>query len=57
MNWTLFKATLRANWTIALFFALFIMIYVVSSIGMFDPASADALQAMLTLLPEGMVKA
>ncbi len=57
MNWTLFKATLRANWTIALFFTLFIMIYVVSSIGMFDPNSAEAMEAMLKMLPEGMVKA
>ena len=57
MNWTLFRATTRANWTIALYVTLFIMIYVVSSISMFDPSSADALKAMLDLLPEGLVKA
>ena len=57
MNWTLFKATTRANWVIALYVTLFIMIYVVSSISMYDPSSADTMKAMLDLLPEGLVKA
>jgi ABC-2 type transport system permease protein len=57
MNLPLFKATLRANWMIALVFTLFILIYVVSSIGMFDPVSAEAIDTMLSMLPEGLVKA
>lgn len=57
MNWTLFKATLKANWLIALFFTLFIMIYVTTSVSMFDPESAEALSSMMKMLPEGLVKA
>lgn len=57
MNWTLFRATVKSNWIIALFVTLFILIYVATSIGMFDPVSADAMTAMLEVLPDGMLKA
>ena len=57
MNWTLFKATLRANWTIALIFTLIILIYVSVSVGMYDPENSEAIAAMLDLLPEGLIKA
>lgn len=57
MNWALFKTTFRANWTIGLIFTLIIMIYVTTSVGMYDPENSDAIASMLDLLPEGMVKA
>lgn len=57
MNWPLFRATLRANWLIAVFFTLFILIYVTTSVAMFDPESAQALTAMLDALPEGLTRA
>ncbi|GMQ60552.1 ABC transporter permease [Vallitalea sediminicola] len=57
MNKTLFKATLKANWGIGLFFTLFILMYVTISIVMFDPDSAETIDSMLALMPEGMLKA
>lgn len=57
MNKTLFKATFKANWGIGLFFTLFILMYVSISITMFDPNSADTIEGMLKMVPEGMLKA
>lgn len=57
MNKTLFKATFKANWGIGLFFTLFILMYVTISIVMFDPDSAETIESMLALMPEGMLKA
>ena len=56
MNWTLYKATFRANWVLALIFTLIIMIYVTTSAAMFDPDSVEAMDAMFSLLPEAMIK-
>lgn len=57
MSWTLFKATLKANWILGVVFVLIVLIYVTTSASMFDPVSAESIQAMLDLLPEGMTRA
>lgn len=57
MNKTLFKANLKANWGLVVFFSLFVFIYVSVSITMFDPEGADMVDAMLSMIPEGMLKA
>lgn len=57
MNKTLFKATLKANWTIGLFIILMLLIYMIFSITMFDPANTDKIEGMLKMMPEGMIKA
>lgn len=57
MNKTLLKATLKANWTIGLFIILILLIYMIFSIMMFDPANTDTIEGMLKIMPEGMIKA
>jgi ABC-2 type transport system permease protein len=56
MSGPLFKATLKANWVIALAITLFIMIYVATSLSMFNPESAEFIESMLNVMPEGMIK-
>lgn len=57
MNKTLFLGTLKANYTLVVGITLFTLIYVTVSIGMFTPGSNEAMEAMLTMLPDQMVKA
>lgn len=56
MSGPLFKATLKSNWTITLTVTLFILIYISTSISMFDPKSAEFLDSMAKSLP-GFMKA
>ena len=57
MNKTLFVADLKANWQIILFIALFFMIYVTTSVAMYDPESVEKMEQMFNLLPKGMLRA
>jgi len=57
MNKTLFKSNIKSNWGVFAFIVGMLMIYVSTSISMFDPESADAMDAMFAMLPEGMIKA
>lgn len=57
MNKTLFKATLRSNWLVGLFIILLLIMYTSIAITMFDPNSADVMENMLKLMPEGLAKA
>lgn len=57
MSSPLFKATLKANWIIALAITLFILIYISTSISMFNPDNADFIESMLKVMPEGLMKA
>ena len=56
MSGPLFRATLKSNWPIALGITLFILIYVLTSISMFNPESAEFIESMLKVMPEGMLK-
>lgn len=56
MSGPLFRATLKSNWVIALGITLFIMIYVVTSISMFNPESAEFIESMLKVMPESFLK-
>ncbi len=57
MSWTLFKADLKSTWAIVVGVTLFVMIYVAASIAMYDPTSAEKMQQMFEMLPEGFLKA
>ena len=57
MSWPLFRSTLKANWLIAVVFAIIILIYVTTSVTMFNPQSAEELQSMIELLPEALTRA
>ena len=57
MSSTLLKATLKVNWTMALGITLFIMIYISTSISMFNPESAEFIDSMMKVMPEGLMKA
>ncbi|MBN1685039.1 MAG: ABC transporter permease subunit [Spirochaetales bacterium] len=57
MNKTLFLVDLKANWRVILFVSLVFMIYVLTSVLMYDPDSIEKLEQMFTLFPEGMLKA
>ncbi len=57
MSSPLFKATLKSNWPIALGITLFIMIYISTSISMFNPENAEFIESMLTVMPNGLMKA
>lgn len=57
MNWTLFRTTFRSNWVLLLVFTLILMIYVPTAIAMFNPESAEDIEAMLSMMPEGMIRA
>lgn len=57
MNKTLFVTNMKSNWGIFTFIAGMLLIYVTTSVTMFDPESTEALIAMFDMLPEGMMKA
>lgn len=57
MNKALFKANIKSNWGIFVFIFGMLMIYVLTSITMFDPESSASMAAMMEMLPEGMAKA
>jgi len=57
MNKTLFISNIKSNWGLFVFVAGMLLIYVTTSITMFDPVSAEAMMAMFEMLPEGMIKA
>ncbi|SHH34171.1 ABC transporter permease subunit [Clostridium grantii] len=57
MNKTLFKSNIKFNWGIFAFISGMLLIYVTTSITMFDPDGAEAMMAMFEMLPEGMIKA
>ena len=57
MSSSLFKATLKSNWSIALGITLFILIYISTSISMFNPENAEFIESMLRVMPEGLMKA
>lgn len=57
MNKTLFVTNIKSNWGIFTFVAGMLLIYVTTSVTMFDPESTEALLAMFDMLPEGMMKA
>lgn len=56
MSGPLFKATLKSNWPIALGITLFILIYVATSVSMFNPDSAEFIESMMKVMPDGMLK-
>ena len=57
MNKALFVAHLQANWGVWLFVTLVLLIYVSTSVTMYDPTSIEKMEDMFKLLPEGMLKA
>lgn len=57
MSWTLFKANIKSTWAIIVGVTFFVMIYVAASIAMYDPTSAQKMQQMFEMLPEGFMKA
>ncbi len=57
MNKTLFIANMKSNWGVFVFIAGMLLVYVVTSVSMFDPESAGAMKAMFDMLPECMMKA
>ena len=57
MSKTLFIANLRSNWPILLFIVFMLLIYVSTSVAMYDPDSVETMEKMFELLPEGMLKA
>lgn len=57
MNRTLFAADIRANWGAFAFFAGLLLIYISTSVAMYDPSSMAGMEAMLEMLPDGMLKA
>ena len=57
MSSPLFKTTLKSNWPIALGITLFIMIYISTSISMFNPENAEFIESMIKVMPEGLMKA
>ncbi|MHB0857662.1 MAG: ABC transporter permease subunit [Anaerolineae bacterium] len=57
MSWTLFKTTMKKNWTLlAIFFGVLTM-YLAIMINMYDPSDVEALAAMLQLFPEDIMEA
>ncbi|MCW3490645.1 ABC transporter permease [Dethiobacter alkaliphilus] len=57
MNGTLFKATLKANWVIALIIFLVMLMYLSVIISMFDPESMEGLIAMMETMPRELISA
>ncbi len=57
MSMTLFLANIKNNRFIWLLMTFVFCFYLATIIAMFDPAGADAMNEMLDLLPEAMVKA
>jgi len=57
MNWTLFKMTLKKNWTLMLIFYGVIAMYQIIMVSMYDPDQIDALMAMTQMMPPEIMKA
>ena len=57
MNKVLYKADFKSNWPILAFITGMLLMYTTIAVGMFDPTSAEALESMMKMLPEGMIKA
>lgn len=57
MNKTLFMSNIKSNWGIFAFIAGMILVYVTTSVALFDPESTEAMIAIFEMLPEGMMKA
>ncbi|MEX1378242.1 MAG: ABC transporter permease subunit [Eubacteriales bacterium] len=57
MNSTLLKANIKFNWIPFAAILFMIMIYVSAAIAMFNPEDAASIQAVFSMMPEGMVKA
>ena len=57
MNFSLFKATFRANWVIAIIFFAIMFMYLSIILTMFDPDSMDSLNQMLETLPSELISA
>lgn len=57
MNKTLFLASLKASWKLWLGMFLILLLYQSIIFGMYDPANAEGMTAMLSTLPPGLVSA
>lgn len=57
MNKALFKSNIKSTWSIFVFITCMLLLYTTISVGMFDPENAETTQAMLSMMPEAMVKA
>ncbi|MCK5130136.1 MAG: ABC transporter permease subunit [Clostridiales bacterium] len=54
---TLFKASLKSHWKFVLGVTLFILMFVVIAISMYDPESAERMKQMFEMMPDGFMKA
>ena len=57
MNKKLLIYDIKATWGILAFIIVMLLIYVSTSVAMYDPASIENLEDMFKLLPQGMLKA
>ncbi|MDF2821078.1 MAG: transport system permease protein [Clostridiales bacterium] len=57
MSSTLFKTTLKKNWTLLLIFFGVLTMYMTIMISMYDPEDMEALMSMFKLLPPDLMKA
>lgn len=57
MSWTLFKVNIKTNKFIWLILTCVFCFYFATIIAMFDPEGTEALNEMLDMLPESMIKA
>jgi len=57
MNKVLYKANVKSNFFIFIFITGMMLLYTTISVGMFDPDNAETINAMLNMMPEGMMKA
>ncbi|MTI94435.1 MAG: ABC transporter permease [Firmicutes bacterium] len=57
MSWTLFKANIKTNRVIWIIMTVIFVFYFAIMVSMFDPAGAEAMEDMLSMMPEAMVKA
>ncbi len=57
MSFSLFKLTLKNNWTLLLIFCSVLTMYITIMISMYSPTDMDALMTMIELFPENLMKA
>ena len=57
MSLPLFKVNIKSTWVVVTSVTFFVMIYVAAAIAMYDPSSAEKMQQMFEMLPEGFLKA
>lgn len=57
MSWTLLKHNLRTNWSIWLEMTLIFFLYFAIMLSMYDPENLEAMEQMIALLPEALVRA